>query len=130
MIKDNGVEEEVILTGFIPDTELTDHYQLADVFAMPSKGEGFGIVFIEATACGTQVIAGDKDGSVDALANGELGTLINPNDIDALAKAIQKMLTQNHDQRSIQDKTKQRFSYCNFKMRLREHFTNEQKLTA
>ncbi len=57
-------------------------------FAMPSTGEGFGIVFLEAAASGLPVIAGNRDGSVDALADGALGTLIDPDDRQQLAAAI------------------------------------------
>ena len=45
---------------------------------MPSMKEGFGIVFIEAMCIGLPVIAGNKDGSVDALCNGKLGILVDP----------------------------------------------------
>jgi len=59
---------------------------------MPSKKEGFGIVFLEALACGKPVIAGNKDGSVDAVLNGELGILVNPDDEDDIAKELIKVL--------------------------------------
>ena len=52
------------------DEELVDHYNLSNVFLMPSYGEGFGIVFLEALSCGIPVIAGNTDGSKDALMNG------------------------------------------------------------
>jgi phosphatidylinositol alpha-1,6-mannosyltransferase len=77
LVADAGVEGQVLLTGFIKESELTDHFLLADLFVLPSKKEGFGIVFIEALACGLPVICGDADGSVDAIRNGELGTAIN-----------------------------------------------------
>lgn len=86
------LENHVLLVGFIAEEEITDHYKLADVFIMPSKKEGFGIVFIEAMACGLPVIAGNQDGSVDALKNGELGMLVNPEDriemVDTLCKVL------------------------------------------
>jgi len=83
-----GVRPMVTLAGFVSDEELADHYRLADVFAMPSTGEGFGIVFLEAMGCGTPVVAGNRDGSVDALANGRLGCLVDPNSIEAIASGI------------------------------------------
>src|SRR2546423_822208 len=78
----------VTFAGFVPEAELGDHYNLCDVFAMPSKGEGFGIVYLEALACGKPVLAGNRDGSVDALLNGELGTLVNPDDVSEIANAL------------------------------------------
>lgn len=92
LIKDNGLEDKVILTGFIPDEEIVDYYNLCDVFIMPSKGEGFGIVFLEALACGKPVIAGNKDGSTDAVIDGELGILVDPDNVDEIADAIIKVL--------------------------------------
>jgi len=82
------VDDEVILTGFVIESELTDHFLLADLFVLPSKKEGFGIVFVEALACGLPVICGNADGSIDAIRNGELGTAINVDDLDELEKAI------------------------------------------
>src|SRR5262245_65791769 len=63
---------------------------------MPSKGEGFGIVFLEALACGKPVLAGNKDGSVDALLGGELGALIDPDEIAQIAEALAAILTGRH----------------------------------
>jgi glycosyltransferase involved in cell wall biosynthesis len=82
------VGDQVILTGFLNETELADHFLLADLFVLPSKNEGFGIVFIEALACGLPVICGNADGSTDAIRNGELGTAIDVNDLYELEKTI------------------------------------------
>ncbi len=83
-----GVDRFVTFAGLVPDEVIEDLYNLADVFVMPSTGEGFGIVYLEAMACGCPVVAGNKDGSVDALADGELGRLVDPDDPAALAEAI------------------------------------------
>ena len=88
LIRACEVTENVILTGFLHEKELADYFLLADLFVLPSKKEGFGIVFIEALACGLPVICGNADGSVDAIRNGELGTAINVNDLDELEKVI------------------------------------------
>ncbi|MGK7394473.1 MAG: glycosyltransferase family 4 protein [Candidatus Cyclobacteriaceae bacterium M3_2C_046] len=87
LIKTNQLDDHVILAGFIADQEITDHYLLADLFILPSKKEGFGIVFIEALSCGTPVIAGNQDGSVEALKNGELGKLVAP-ELPAISEAL------------------------------------------
>jgi glycosyltransferase involved in cell wall biosynthesis len=89
LIDELGLKDSVMITGFIPDETLNDYFQISDVYVMPSYNEGFGIVFIEAMYYGLPVIAGNKDGSVDALLNGKLGTLIDPMDIAALKNAIE-----------------------------------------
>jgi phosphatidylinositol alpha-1,6-mannosyltransferase len=93
LIAANGVEEQVIVTGFIPEKELPDYFLLADLFVLPSKKEGFGIVFIEALACGLPVICGNADGSIDAIRNGELGRAV---DVDNLAE-LESAMSENMD---------------------------------
>jgi glycosyltransferase involved in cell wall biosynthesis len=93
LIETNNLSEHVTLLGFVPEEELSEHFLLADAFVMPSRKEGFGIVFIEAAACGCKTIAGNQDGSIDALLNGRLGTLVCPTDKDAIHDAIVKNLT-------------------------------------
>ena len=101
LIAEIGVQEAVILAGFIPDEELVEHYNLCDIFAMPSRAEGFGIVYLEALACGKPVLAGNKDGSRDALADGELGLLVNPDDTDEIAAEIIRVLRREHSHPKI-----------------------------
>ena len=122
LIQQHKAQEQVQLLGFIKDEELIDHYLLADVFVMPSKKEGFGIVFIEAAACGCKVIAGNKDGSVDALQNGALGTLINPDSVEELEQAILENLNNNHHHpAALQQKVVNSFGFPVFKERLKQY---------
>jgi phosphatidylinositol alpha-1,6-mannosyltransferase len=86
----------VTLAGFAPDEELEDHYNLCDVFAMPSKGEGFGIVYLEALACGKPTVGGNQDGAIDALCNGELGVLVDPDDLTEISTVITKILQKTY----------------------------------
>ena len=101
-LQDRGLTDSVILAGYIPEHELCAFYNLCDVFAMPSKGEGFGIVFLEALACGKPVIAGNKDGSVDAVLNGELGVLVDPESVDEIAKALAGVISKTHPLQILQ----------------------------
>ena len=96
LIAESGVQDAVILAGFVPDEEIAEHYNLCDIFAMPSRAEGFGIVFLEALACGKPVLAGNKDGSRDALADGELGLLVDPDDTAEIAAEIIRVLRREH----------------------------------
>lgn len=93
LISEYKVDEQVILPGFIKESELSDYFLLADLFVLPSKKEGFGIVFIEALACGLPVICGNVDGSVDAIRYGELGKAINPDGLAELEKALSDYLS-------------------------------------
>lgn len=92
LIERNGLANQVTLVGFIPESELSKLFRLADIFIMPSKKEGFGIVFIEAAACGCKIIAGNHDGSPDALLNGKLGKLISPDDKAGMIQSIDESL--------------------------------------
>ena len=83
-----GVDEAVIFAGRVAADEIADYFAVADVFAMPSTGEGFGIVYLEAAAAGLPVIAGNRDGSVDALADGKIGNLIDPENYAELVNAV------------------------------------------
>lgn len=87
-----GVSDKVVFAGFVPDEELIDHYRLADVYVMPSK-EGFGIVYLEAMACGVPVIAGDDDGSADPVQDGRVGWQVPHRDPEAVARACIEALS-------------------------------------
>jgi glycosyltransferase involved in cell wall biosynthesis len=83
-----GVDDRVVFAGAIPEAEKADHYRLADVYVMPSRGEGFGFVFLEAMACGVPVVASEIDGSREAVRNGALGILVNPNVPEQIVQGI------------------------------------------
>jgi phosphatidylinositol alpha-1,6-mannosyltransferase len=87
-----GVAEKVEFVGHIDAEQLPDYFRLADVFVMPSTGEGFGIVFLEAMASGITVIGGKQDASLDPLADGVLGTVIDPLNQVQLASTISAAL--------------------------------------
>jgi phosphatidyl-myo-inositol dimannoside synthase len=122
LIKTHQVQNHVTLVGFVKDEELIQHYLLADVFVMPSKKEGFGIVFIEALACGLRVIAGNKDGSIDALQNGALGKLIDPDNADDIEAAIIETLQEaNYNPKQLQQQVLQAFGFPLYKQRLQQY---------
>lgn len=86
-----GVDASVRFIGSPPAEEMPELYRLADVFVMPSSGEGFGIVFLEALSSGLPVIGESSGGSTDPLQDGLLGTLADPRSA-SLAPAILSVL--------------------------------------
>ena len=94
LINDVGLTDSVILAGDVPDHELC---------ALPSKAQGFDTVFLEALACGKPVIAGNKDRSVDAVINGKLGVLVDPDNVAEIAEALVLILTKRHPLGILQD---------------------------
>jgi phosphatidyl-myo-inositol dimannoside synthase len=87
-VERSGLSGHVIFAGQIAEREKVAHYNLADAYVMPSMGEGFGIVLIEAAACGIPVVGSCADGSRDALLDGRLGCMIDPKRPEELIEAI------------------------------------------
>jgi phosphatidyl-myo-inositol dimannoside synthase len=87
-----GVTERVHFVGFVAPETLVEAYRMADLFVMPSTGEGFGIAFLEAMACGTPSLGLAIGGACDALGDGDLGTALGR--ADNLAAAIGRLLAQ------------------------------------
>ena len=83
-----GVADRVAFTGLFPEQEKADLYNLADLYVMPSRGEGFGFVFLEAMACGVPVIASCLDGGREAVRQGALGPLVDPTSTAEIRCAI------------------------------------------
>ena len=86
-----GLEGKVTLTGFVPDADLPALYSAGAVFAFPSLHEGFGLPPLEAMACGTPVVAADAASLPEVIGNA--GLLVDPRDDVALARAIERALT-------------------------------------
>jgi phosphatidylinositol alpha-1,6-mannosyltransferase len=85
--------------GRVPDDALADLYAAADVFAMCCRdrwagleAEGFGIVFLEAAACGVPAVAGRSGGSHEAVVDGETGSVVEPRDVGAVRAAIARLV--------------------------------------
>ena len=114
----NSMEGKVFFAGFVPDEDLVAHFNIADIYIMPSSGEGFGVVFIEALFHGKPVIAGNADGSVDALANGEFGLLVNPNSLAEISKGIVSAIDKKEKLVPNDKALKEKFGFTKYKERL------------
>jgi phosphatidylinositol alpha-1,6-mannosyltransferase len=93
------VRNHVVFAGQVGNEVLPQLYALADVFAMPCRAElqacdveGFGLVFLEASACGKPVVGGNCGGVPDAVENGVTGWLVDPRDPDEIATRIAELL--------------------------------------
>ncbi|MFJ7248609.1 glycosyltransferase family 4 protein [Kitasatospora sp. NPDC098652] len=94
-----GVRDSVRFTGSVPWAELPAHYGAGDVFAMPCRTrrggldvEGLGIVYLEASATGLPVVAGDSGGAPDAVLEGETGYVVPGGSAEASAERIVRLL--------------------------------------
>ena len=92
------VLDHVTMCRDIPDTNLPSYYDIADVLIMPARQigsdiEGFGIVYLEANAFSKPVIAGKSGRVGDAVLDGQTGILVDPENVNQIAQAITKLLT-------------------------------------
>ncbi|MFB4299421.1 glycosyltransferase family 4 protein [Actinomadura sp. NTSP31] len=94
-----GVAGSVVFTGSVPWAELPAHYDAGDVFAMPCRTrrrgldvEGLGIVYLEASATGLPVVAGDSGGAPDAVLDGETGVVVPGRSVPRVAGAVAGLL--------------------------------------
>jgi phosphatidyl-myo-inositol dimannoside synthase len=87
-----GLHGRCVFPGYIAEAEKADYLRLADAFVLAGHGEGFGIVLLEAMACGIPVIGSRRDGTREALADGALGTLVDPYDRDDLMAGLKTAL--------------------------------------
>jgi phosphatidylinositol alpha-1,6-mannosyltransferase len=96
---DAGVTDHVVFTDGVPADELPAHYAMADVFAMPCRTrgagldvEGLGIVFLEASATGIPVVAGDSGGAPETVLEGQTGHVIDGRDAEQLVDTLSLLL--------------------------------------
>jgi phosphatidylinositol alpha-1,6-mannosyltransferase len=93
-----GVRDSIVFAGQASQVELPYLYNLADVFVLVSRQtkngdvEGFGIVVIEAALCGTPSVVSNKSGLVETIIDGETGYIVEQENPDATADAIQELL--------------------------------------
>ncbi|WP_308250142.1 glycosyltransferase family 4 protein [Sphaerisporangium fuscum] len=94
-----GLGDSVIVTGSVPWGSLPAYYDAGDVFAMPCRTrlagldvEGLGIVYLEASATGLPVVAGDSGGAPDAVRHGETGLLVDGAEPGEVASALTALL--------------------------------------
>ena len=87
-----GLDEQVRFTGFVPEAEKVNWYRRATVLVENSVKEGWGLIVIEANACGTPVVVANSPGLRDSSKDGVNGLMYNYGDVPALAEKLEKLL--------------------------------------
>ena len=118
LINEKRLQGRVLLSGFINEDELAEYFAAMDFYIMPSTGEGFGLVFIEALHFGLPVIAGNRDGSADAVDNGRLGILADPYSVESIASAIRTMIHSRDKFQPSPIAIEARFGYAAYRPKL------------
>ena len=88
-VKDLGIAEDVVFTGYVGGDELKPLYTNAEFFVMPSLWEGFGQTIVEAMACGAPCLV-SKVSSIPEIA-GDAAYFVDPNDTDGIAKGMAEL---------------------------------------
>jgi len=88
-----GVADRVIFAGARTDDEVAFYYSAASVYAMPSRGEGFGLVFLEAMASGKPIVAAREAATPEVVIDGENGLLVKYGDVDELVRCLARLLS-------------------------------------
>lgn len=90
-----GIEQQVLFKGFVSESDKFQHLWRADLFTYTSQHEGFGIVFLEAMACGLPVVCYDHGGQTDFIEDGVNGRVVKVNDLEAFLKVCQSLRNDN-----------------------------------
>ncbi|MEA3422002.1 MAG: glycosyltransferase, partial [Acidobacteriota bacterium] len=118
-VNDLNLQDHVKLIGFIPDELLSIWMNACDLFVMPSLSESFGVVQIEAMACGKPVVATYNGGSEEIITYEDYGLLCEPADLDKMAEKILIALNTDWDGGKILEYAK-RFTWENVAMKIME----------
>ncbi len=101
-----GVADRLLLPGFVPESEKPLWYSAAEGFVYPSAYEGFGLPVLEAMACGTPVAAADNSSLPEVV--GDAGLLFDPNNIDSIVAALEKICSNSNPIQSLRRKGRRR----------------------
>lgn len=93
IVKSVGVTDNVQFVGQVDDEKLREYYHSCDVFIMPSTQEGFGIAYLEASACSKPIIGSITTAAQEVIIDGVTGFLVNPLDDEAISKLLLKVLS-------------------------------------
>lgn len=93
IVNKKKLNKNIFFAGFVSNEKLQTYYSQCDVFAMPSRGEGFGLVYLEAMAHGKPCIGSNVDAAKEIILDGETGFCVDPKNINGLAECLFQLLT-------------------------------------
>ncbi|HET59759.1 MAG TPA: glycosyltransferase family 1 protein [Chloroflexi bacterium] len=108
LVKEKDLVKYVGFAGDIPEVMKPAYYQLSDIFALPSVGEGFGLVYLEANICGKSVLGANSGGTPDAIADNFSGVLVNPLDVEDTRQKLFRLLTDDNYRQRLEAQGYQR----------------------
>jgi phosphatidylinositol alpha-1,6-mannosyltransferase len=121
---DRGVADRVQFLGSIDERALRAAYESCDVFVLPSAGEGFGIVFLEAMHCGKPIIAAHSGATPEVVKDGETGMLVEAGNVEQLASAMIALGANKAERDRMgaagHTRLQENFTFDHFKRRLHE----------
>jgi glycosyltransferase involved in cell wall biosynthesis len=120
-IKELETSDSVVLTGYVPESDLPALYSGALAFVYPSYFEGFGLPPLEAMQCGTPVIVGNRTSLPEVI--GDAGMLVDPFDVDDITAAIVKVISDSDFREQLRVKGLERASIFNWQKTARETLT-------
>jgi phosphatidyl-myo-inositol dimannoside synthase len=112
MVQASPARDRILLTGPLKGEELKQYYARADIFVMPSRQEGFGLVFLEAMASGKPVVGGDCGGAPEVIQDGVTGFLVDPDDACTLANRVAHLIEDETLRRRMGEAGRQRVEQC------------------
>jgi glycosyltransferase involved in cell wall biosynthesis len=123
LIKENNLEKNVILTGYLDNEKVGEYYTMSDLTVITSTSEGFGMPFLESFACGVPVLTFKDLDAVKDLYNERCMMLVTERDVETLAKGIIKALNSSWDSSFIKEWAK-RFSWDKIIIQYLEVYNN------
>ena len=118
LARDSGAWDHIHFLPFIAHEQLPRAYDCCEIFAMPSRGEGFGLVFIEAMARAKPIIGGAHSGTPDVIDDGITGFLVSYGDLSQLVDSLSRLLASENLRRDMGTaalaKVRREFTFARF----------------
>lgn len=129
LVREQGVEKQVFFTGRLDRNSVACELQKSNVFVLASDYETFGVVYIEAMACGVPVI-GTRNGGADDIINESCGILVDTDDVDQLARAMKMIFStyQNYNKKQIADQCNSQYGETAISKQLQVVYSDIMKL--